>query len=65
MDSVIGFNKAIPIKEEGYVGKFSDDDAVDDDEDGPLFKMGMTKVEKLVSRRPWKLSLISNWLKGV
>lgn len=41
---VIGFNKATPMKAEEDEGEIShDDDAVDDDEEGQWFSLGITE----------------------
>lgn len=41
-------------------GSISDDDILEEREDGTWIGMGMTRGEKIVARRPWTNSLIIN-----
>lgn len=59
--TLMGTNKDVDMSEnlDEKDGDISDDDVVDDDDGGPCFSMGMTKVEKKEARRPSKFSAIS------
>lgn len=36
----------------------SEDDLSEDEVEGPMFSMGMSRQEKIIARRPWQTSLI-------
>lgn len=59
-DMIIGFPSYV-IMEDGPSqndGDLSDDDIVEEDDDGPRINLGMTKEEKKKAREPWKHSAI-------
>lgn len=53
-DSVLGANGSARVDErmEGDEGEVSDDDAMEKDEEGTWFAIGMTKEEKREARKP-------------
>lgn len=61
LDKVLGKNfdtEMDEVNEDQYDGEVSDDDAIEEEEDGPWFSMGMSREKKLKTRKPRKWSLI-------
>lgn len=59
-DSVFGSRARVVMDEDGSMedGDISDDDQIEESNEGTWFGIGMTREEKIEARRPWRNALI-------